>query len=83
MTITPQPVVQRFAVLNQGYELCVVGTDFEQTYEMTVQAGLLGKSGDQLRETVRFALTTPGRKPEMRLPGQGYVLRFRRSACTR
>ena len=74
ITISPAPVVQRYAVLDQGYTLCVVGTDFEQTYQVTVKAGLSGKSGERLREAVSFSITTPGRNPEMRLPGQGYVL---------
>ena len=74
VTVTPTPPVQRFVVLKNGYQLCVVGAEFEQTYTMTVQAGLLSTDGDRLRETTRFSQATPGRKAEMRLPDQGYVL---------
>ena len=74
VTVTPTPPVQRFVILNNGYQLCVVGTDFEQTYAMTVQAGLGSKAGERLSETVSFTQVTPGRKAEMQLPGQGYVL---------
>ena len=74
MSVTPTPPVQRFVVLKNGYQLCVVGAEFEQTYTMTVQAGLLSTVGDRLRETTRFSQATPGRKAEMRLPDQGYVL---------
>lgn len=72
--LTPAPPVQRFVMMSGGRELCVVGVAFEQTYTMDVRAELTSRVGDTLREPVSVTLTTPGRRAEVRLPGQGYVL---------
>ncbi|MGB1146611.1 MAG: MG2 domain-containing protein, partial [Alphaproteobacteria bacterium] len=74
VTVSPRPPVERFVVLDGGRQLCLVGAEFERTYDLTIREGLKAKNGTRLRETVAFNLTTPGRNPELRLPGQGYVL---------
>ena len=74
ITVTPTPSVQRFVVRNSGYRLCIVGTAFEQSYEVVIAEGLRSREGERLRESVVMTLTTPGRKAEIRMPGQGYTL---------
>ena len=74
VSLSPRPPVERFVVLDGGRELCLVGADFEARYTLSIREGLKARDGTRLRESVQFTLTTPGRDPELRLPGQGYVL---------
>ena len=55
-------------------ELCIVGAGFAQTYDITIREGLKSAGGTRMRESVTLSLQTPGRTPEVALPGQGYML---------
>ncbi len=74
ITLSLRPTVEHYVIRGNGRELCIVGTDFAETYDITIREGLKSASGTRMRESVTLSLQTPGRTPEVALPGQGYML---------
>ncbi|MGB0746878.1 MAG: hypothetical protein ACPGSP_07885, partial [Alphaproteobacteria bacterium] len=74
ITLSPRPPVEHYVIRGNGRELCIVGADFAQTYDITIREGLKSAGGTRMRESVTLSLQTPGRTPEVALPGQGYML---------